>query len=307
MSRRCWLGGAAALALLGLAAVVMLLALDGIVQRALQRRGSELFGTAVRIDALHIALWDGRGTVRGVHIANPPGFTAPDALRLDAVTVEVDLLTLLSSPTIVRAVHLEGPQVFFEVDAHGTSNIDVIRHHVERPPGQPPAAAARPAVTQGSAPPAAAAAADDQAAGGAAEARHSATTAGPSPGSATPPAAQGRGGGGRRYIVLLLTLHDGHVQLDARAVGGPLRSESLAGFELSGLGADRPGGATPRQIVRTVATAIARDVAVSAAATQLEQWLGKDVGGAIGDVLKKGGAGAIGKGLDGVLEKLFRR
>jgi hypothetical protein len=290
VSRRLWVGAAAALAVLGLAAVVVVwLALDGIVQRGLERRGSEILGTAVHIDSVQIALQHGRGTVRGVHVTNPPGFIAPDALRLDAVTVEVDLLTLLSSPTIVRVIRLEAPQVFYEVNAQGGSNFDVIRHHIERTAGQPAAASTLPSGTQGGAP-------------------RAAGSAIPSPA----PAREGRGrggsgGSGRRYIVSLLALHDGKVQLDARATGGPLRSESLAGFELTGIGADRPGGATPRQVVRTVATALARDVAVSLAATQLEQWLGKDLGGVVGDVLKKGGAGAIGKGLDGVLEKLFKR
>ncbi|MEO8605683.1 MAG: hypothetical protein ABI629_24150, partial [bacterium] len=103
MSRRLWIGGAATLALLAVAAVGLLLALDGIVQGVLERRGSELFGTAVRIDAVHIALHRGTASVRGVHVANPPGFAAPEALRLDAITVEVDLLTAFSSPTVINA------------------------------------------------------------------------------------------------------------------------------------------------------------------------------------------------------------
>ncbi|MEO8606098.1 MAG: hypothetical protein ABI629_26240, partial [bacterium] len=228
-------------------------------------------------------------------------------------TVEVDLLTAFSSPTVINAIRLEGPRVFYELDAQGGSNLDVIRRHLEHKPDGPRTA---PPLT---AP-----------AGGSANAGAPATPANASSGApagtspSTPPTAvvsqatphdaasprrhRGDGGGnGRRYIVSLLTLHDGEVHLDARAAGGPQRTESLPGFDLTGIGADRPGGATPRQIVRTVATAIARDVAVSAAASQLEKWLGKDLGGVVGDYLKKGGAGAIGKGLDGMLEKLLKR
>jgi hypothetical protein len=46
---------------------------------------------------------------------------------------------------------------------------------------------------------------------------------------------------------------------------------------------------------------------VAVAATQLERFVGKQLGGPAGDLLKKGGAEAIRKGLGGVLDQLLRR
>jgi hypothetical protein len=288
----------------------------------MERRASALLGTPVRIDAVELSLHDGRGVVRGVHVANPPGFSPGDAVQLASMSVEVDLLTAFSSPTIVRAIRLDGAQVLYELDAQGNANLDVIRRAIDQsrraarqaalpaavpPTAATPSAAAPTAAASSAAAPGAAAdaAAASPVSDIASPPAPSPTAARPAAAPATRPPAADKGG--RRYIVSLLSLHDGTVRLDARAAGGPQRSESLPGFELTGIGADRPEGATPRQILHAVATAIARDVAVSAAATQLEKWLGKDVGGAVGQLLKKGGAGAIGHGLDGMLEKLFKR
>lgn len=264
--RKLWIAAGATLALLVLAGLVGLLALDGMLRRAIERRGTTLTGTAVTVEHVEVSLLEGRAAVYGLRIANPPGYRTPHALTLEEATGAVALTSLLSSPIRVHTIELDGARVFFELDAQGTPNLDVIRRHLERkpPPGAPPPTRV--------------------------------------PGARKPPR-----GEGRRFVVERLTLHDGQLALDARASGGPVRNETLEGFELTNLGADQPGGATPRQLARELAAAVTRDVAISLAASQVEKWLGNEVGGALGDAIKKGGANAIEKGLGGWIEKLMKK
>ncbi len=111
---------------------------------------------------------------------------------------------------------------------------------------------------------------------------------------------------GRRLIIETLALRDGEVYVDARAVGGPEQHEKLPGFELTDIGG-KQGGATPAEVGRIVVIALAQDVAVAVAATQLERWVGKEIGGPAGDLIKRGGAEAIRKGLGDVLDRLLRQ
>ena len=112
--------------------VLLLVArLDDIVQGLIERRGSALTGTAVRIESVEIALASGRATLRGLTVANPPGFTAPNVLSLQAVEVGIDVRSLLADPLVFDAIHVVAPHVFYEVNAAGTANIDVIRRTVE--------------------------------------------------------------------------------------------------------------------------------------------------------------------------------
>jgi hypothetical protein len=107
-------------------------------------------------------------------------------------------------------------------------------------------------------------------------------------------------------IIDRLTLSDGAVSVDARAIGGPQQTESLPGFDLSDIGAQQ-GGVPPAEAGRLIITALARDVAVAVTATELERFIGKELGGRAGDALKKGGAEAIQKGLGTVLDQLLRK
>ena len=54
--------------------------LDDVVQGVIERRAAALTGTPVHVDGVEIALGEGRATLRGLTVANPPGFTAPNAL-----------------------------------------------------------------------------------------------------------------------------------------------------------------------------------------------------------------------------------
>ncbi len=289
MKRRLLLALAALLLLVVLAAGLVLVRLDTIVQRRLEEGGSALTGTAVRVEDVDIALAAGRATVHNLTVANPPGFTAPHALVLDGVEVQIDLRSVLSDPLVIDAVRIGAPRVVYEVDAQGRSNIDVLRTAVEgkwvaerdRAPAAPTPGTTVPVATPPTVP------------------------TPPSPGAARTtahaPAARGRE---RRLIIHLFELHEGVATLDLRATGGPLRTETLPPFELTAIGV-REGGATPKEVGRTILVAVARDVAIAVAASELEKLVGKDLGGPLGELLKKGGSGAIGQGLGGVLDTIL--
>ena len=267
--RRIALIAAVVTALVAVAVVFTLGRLDSIVRRTIEQRGSALTQTAVRVGSVHVSLQEGTATLRDLTIANPPGFQAPNAFELGEITVQLALDSLTSDPLVIREIRIVAPRVTCELDKEGMSNVEVIRDAVDG-------------------------------------ARHHGEATG-TPGSArAPEPRKDEPSGGRRLIIDLLAMHDGEVYVDARAVGGPAQSEKLPGFELTDIGT-KQGGATPNEVGRIVVTALARDVAVAVAATQLERWIGKELGGPAGDLIKKGGAEAIRKGLGGVLDQILKK
>ncbi|MBX3025299.1 hypothetical protein KF840_10350 [bacterium] len=269
MNRRTLLTAAAAVAaVIGVGVVVILVRLDGAVRRAIEERGAAVTGTAVRVDGVDIQLVTGRARLRGLTVANPPGFTDPNALSLAEVEIDLDLSSLFSDPLVIDTVRVVDPRVLYQVNAAGTANIDVIRRNLE---------------TQRRA---ARAAAD---------------------GTPTAERTRRRGAaGGRRLIIHRLELLRGEVTIDGRAAGGTTRSEQLSPFELTAIGV-KQGGVAPAEVGRIILVAVARDVALAVAADELERVVGKQVGGFVGDLLKKGGSGAIGQGLGGILDQLFKK
>jgi hypothetical protein len=205
--------------------------------------------------------------LRGFSIANPPGYRAASALVVEEAAVAVALGTAFSDRLLVRRVDISGPRVFYEINAEGTANLDLIRKAIESGPD----------------------------AGG----RAAAAT--PAPGGARK--ARGRH---PRMLIEHFSLARGEVHVDTRAAGGREYVQTLEAFELTGIGADG-AGATPKQVARTIVAALARDVALSLAAGEIERALGKTVGGPLGDAIKKGGAETLGKGIGDVLDKMRSR
>jgi hypothetical protein len=133
MKRVILIGGA--LVVLGVVGALVYLAssVDSIVKRVIEQTGSELTGTAVRLDSVEIDLRSGGGTLRGLRVANPEGFSSADVFSLGEITVEIDLATLTQDPVVIRTVRIDAPEARLEVDAKGRTNVDVIRKRLEQP------------------------------------------------------------------------------------------------------------------------------------------------------------------------------
>jgi uncharacterized protein involved in outer membrane biogenesis len=87
------------------------------------RRASAALGRAVAVGALHVA--PGRWIavdLRDVRIDNAPGGTRPSLATLDRLTAEVDALSLLHGPAVVRTLRIEGLSVLLERLADRTGN-----------------------------------------------------------------------------------------------------------------------------------------------------------------------------------------
>jgi hypothetical protein len=130
--RALWLAAGIVVALVVLAVVRLFGSLDAIVEAAIERYGSEITGTRVRVDSVEIAVSSGRGTLRGVTVENPSGFSSEPAFRLGEITLRIDPTTIASSPIVVEEVLIAAPEVLYELNETARSNIQVILENVER-------------------------------------------------------------------------------------------------------------------------------------------------------------------------------
>lgn len=105
--------------------------LDGIVKNAVENVGSELLDTRVSLSSVSIDLREGRGTLRGLHIRNPDGFSSEDALSADEVVLRIQLGSLTGGPIVLDEVSVRSPEVLAEANARGL-NLDVLRRNVEQ-------------------------------------------------------------------------------------------------------------------------------------------------------------------------------
>jgi uncharacterized protein involved in outer membrane biogenesis len=106
--------------------------LDGLVESAIEKYGSEMTGCRVRVGSVEIRLAEGRGTIRDVRVSNPAGFSSADAFALGEITLDIDLESVTKSPIVLDAVVISKPDAVFEINADGKTNMQVILDNLDR-------------------------------------------------------------------------------------------------------------------------------------------------------------------------------
>src|SRR5262249_38598226 len=103
---------------------------DSLAKQAIERGGSHALGVETRIDHAGIGLISGEFSLRGLEIANPPGFQHPGFFALRSSTLELPLSQLtqerITSPELV----LDGVTLSLERGKGGT-NYGIILDHLQ--------------------------------------------------------------------------------------------------------------------------------------------------------------------------------
>ena len=104
--------------------------IDSLVKAAIEKYGSEAVKTVVRVSSVKITLGNGEGAVRGLTVANPPGFTSPLIMTLDTISARIAVNSITSSPIVIDNILISGPEVFYEMKEDGTANVDVLKKNL---------------------------------------------------------------------------------------------------------------------------------------------------------------------------------
>jgi hypothetical protein len=115
--------------------------LDGHVKKVIEDVGTDVTQTSVHVSGVEIALLDGKASLAGLSVANPPGFSGSNIFTLDKVAVEIDIESLNSNPIIINEILVRQPQVFYEMNKDRISNLDVLKKNVASYPASDSAAA----------------------------------------------------------------------------------------------------------------------------------------------------------------------
>ena len=119
------------LAVIGAGLFYLISSLDDLVKTAIEKAGSKAAGVAVTVADVKITPSEGKGVVRGLTIGNPPGFSSPSAVRLGEIALVLDIGSLTKDPIVIRSIQVSAPEITYELDKNGASNIQTIQKKVE--------------------------------------------------------------------------------------------------------------------------------------------------------------------------------
>ncbi len=95
----------------------------------IENQGSRVTQVTVRVKGVDINLTDLKAAIRGVSIANPPGFKTARAIGLDKVSVKLSK-NWSSRTVVIDKVLVNAPNITYEIGPNG-SNIAAIQENVE--------------------------------------------------------------------------------------------------------------------------------------------------------------------------------
>jgi hypothetical protein len=271
------IGGAALVGIVVVVVIVVLVGLDDIVKVAVERAGTKVTKVEVTLDEADVSPTKGTAALRGLTVANPPGFKTDYAFALGEISVALDIGSLTDQTILIHEVVVTKPQVTYELGEHG-SNIDVIRDNVES---------------------------------------HARSYDAGSSGSADAGGSGGAGSSDERKVIIEdLYIRGGMVRVRAALLGGDTMDASLPDIHIADIGKDT-GGATPEEVTEIIMEALTGEIVGFVAGLDLSQVLHgiEDlpaaleglIDGQLGDALKDLDAGDSGtiEELGKELENLF--
>ncbi|MBI3562169.1 MAG: hypothetical protein HY080_10710 [Gammaproteobacteria bacterium] len=104
--------------------------LDALVKAAIEKYGSQATHTPVRVDRVKITLLQGEGTIRGLSVANPPGFSAAPAFSLGEILTRINTKALTDKKIVIDEVRIIAPVVVYEMNAERQSNLLLLKENL---------------------------------------------------------------------------------------------------------------------------------------------------------------------------------
>jgi len=104
--------------------------LDAIVKAAIEEFGSNAVKTSVQVEDVEIRLTEGAATISGLTVANPDGFSLPQAFSLGEILVDINLEKTHKELIAIDAVHIVAPQVFYEINAGRNGSLNILKDNL---------------------------------------------------------------------------------------------------------------------------------------------------------------------------------
>ncbi|MGB7767741.1 MAG: AsmA family protein [Verrucomicrobiia bacterium] len=95
--------------------------LGNIVKKGVETVGPQITQVSIKLDDVHLSLWAGSATIKGLVVGNPEGYQTPQAISAGMIAVGVNPLSVLSDKIVLRSLDIESPEITFEGGLSGNN------------------------------------------------------------------------------------------------------------------------------------------------------------------------------------------
>lgn len=127
-------GGIAALVLVLGVFITMQFFLGGIVTKGVNKYGPGITQTTVELKSASISPFSGSGTLTGLTVGNPQGWSAPNAFYLGQIQVNMEPFSVMSDHIVINEIVIDQPEFTYETKLV-SSNIGDLLKNIEQSTG----------------------------------------------------------------------------------------------------------------------------------------------------------------------------
>ena len=106
--------------------------MEDMVKTAVNKYGSQVTGTQVRLGGFQISPFDGLVKLSNLTVANPKGYAKPNIISLGDVEVKLDVKSLLNQMIVVEKVVVAQPDVTYEISNASRNNISDLLANINK-------------------------------------------------------------------------------------------------------------------------------------------------------------------------------
>lgn len=114
-------------------ALVLSCQIESIIEEGIEREGSKIVGTPVKVGSVDLSLLSGKGTINDLAVGNPDGFDSPHALEVGGASVHLDPWSVLDNeaPVDIHTMELSDATVTVEAYVLGLkTNVTAIKENI---------------------------------------------------------------------------------------------------------------------------------------------------------------------------------
>lgn len=126
------IGFAGLVGIIIVATIYLWSSLDSLVETAIEKYGSQATRTNVEVAGVKLALTSGEGSIKGLQVANPAGFSHKNIFTLGEIGVAIDPKTVTNDVVVINKILIQAPQVFYEINDKGKSNVDALKSNLQQ-------------------------------------------------------------------------------------------------------------------------------------------------------------------------------
>ncbi|MGC4070991.1 MAG: AsmA family protein [Nibricoccus sp.] len=118
-------------ALAVVAILIVAFTLGSIVKKGVNHAGPQITQTSVVLEDAKISPFSGKGTLKGLTVGNPAGWTTPRAFYLGEISIDLEPGSLTKDHIVINSIVIDQPEITFETKIT-TSNLQDLLKNIQK-------------------------------------------------------------------------------------------------------------------------------------------------------------------------------